>query len=306
MKWNEIAGQENLKKLLKDSISENRVSHAQLFVGKEGYGTLPLVLACAQEIFSKESNFAAQKVEKFNHVDLHFSFPVFKEKNAGLSNRFFDDFRTMILENPYANLEDWNAILESENKQLTIYADEIDDLNQKFSLKSFEGGSKILIVWRADKMNDSAANKFLKFLEEPPQKTLIFLVAESLHDFLPTIISRTQIVEVPRIEDEELKKYLNEHYEISSEKLNEIVHQAQGDLNVAMKLLSNENEVSEFDELFCAMGERCFPSKKKTGIFEKYYFLGKKYCHLESRKTKKLFRLLFRNVSFGDASKLFV
>ena len=166
MNWEQIVGQENLKTLLRDSIANNRVSHAQLFIGKEGYGSLPLAVAFAKEIFRKENEHSSSKVEHLNHLDLHFSFPVFKEKSSGLSDNFLENFREMILANPYANNEDWTKILESENKQLTIYADEVDELNKKFSLKSFEGGSKILIVWQADKMNISAANKFLKFLEE--------------------------------------------------------------------------------------------------------------------------------------------
>lgn len=286
MNWNEIAGQTNLKKLLKDSISENRVSHAQLFVGKEGYGTLPLVLAYAQEVFSKENTSAAQKVQHLNHVDLHFSFPVFKEKNEGLSHRFFDEFRTMILENPYAGMDEWSSTLESENKQLTIYADEIDDLNQKFALKSYEGGSKILIMWNADKMNISAANKFLKFLEEPPKQTLIFLTAESLNDFLPTIISRTQIVEVPRIEDDELRNYLNSHFEIQPEKLDEIIHQSQGDFNVARKLLNSENEASEFDELFVQWVRDAFQVKKKPEFLKNIIFWARNIATWNREKQK--------------------
>jgi DNA polymerase-3 subunit delta' len=118
-----------------------------------------------------------------------------------------------------------DGFLESENKQLFISADEIDEQNQKFSLKSFEGGTKILIVWRADKMNVAASNKFLKFLEEPPAKTIILLTAESTNDILPTILSRTQIVEVPRINDEDLEVYLKKNTTVSEDKIGEIIHQ---------------------------------------------------------------------------------
>ena len=146
MNWEQIVGQKNLKNLLKESITDNRVSHAQLFLGKDGYGTLPLALAFAKEIFRQENENSSSKVENLNHLDLHFSFPVFKEKTSGLTENFLTSFREMVLENPYLNLEDWSKFLASENKQLTIYADEIEDLNRKFSLKTFEGGSKILII----------------------------------------------------------------------------------------------------------------------------------------------------------------
>ena len=286
MNWEQIAGQEKLKKLLQESIHNNRVSHAQLFVGKDGYGTLPLALAFAKEVFKKENEHSSSKVETLNHLDLHFSFPVFKEKTSGLSSNFYEQFREMILENPYSNNEDWSKILESENKQLTIYADEIDELNKKFSLKSFEGGSKILIVWQADKMNISAANKFLKFLEEPPKGTLIILTAENTDNILPTIFSRTQLVEIPRIADEDVEKYLDINYQISEEKIKEIVFQSQGNLNIANKLLHEENSDSEFEELFVTWVREAFQVKKKPEFLKNIVFWGRNIAGWNREKQK--------------------
>lgn len=263
MNWENIAGQENLKKLLKDSIAENRVSHAQLFIGKEGYGTLPMVLAYAREILSRENDHAASKVDHLNHLDLHFSFPVFTDQRNSLSKNKFEEFREMILASPYASYDDWAAFLDSENKQLFISADEIDDQNQKFALKSFEGGTKILIVWRADKMNVSASNKFLKFLEEPPAKTIILLTAESADDILPTIISRTQMIEVPRISDHDLEIHLKNHFAASEDQAKIAVHEAQGDLNEAIRLLNSENKNAEFERLFIQWVRDAFQVKKK-------------------------------------------
>ncbi|WP_294205907.1 DNA polymerase III subunit delta' [uncultured Chryseobacterium sp.] len=263
MNWEHIAGQENLKKLLRDSIDENRVSHAQLFVGKEGYGTFPLALAYAREILQREHEHAASKVDHLNHLDLHFSFPVYTDGKNSLSKNKFESFRDMMIGSPYSSYDDWTTFLDSENKQLFISADEVDDQNQKFALKSFEGGTKILIVWRADKMNISAANKFLKFLEEPPAKTVIILTAESSNDILPTILSRTQIVEVPRITDEDLEQYLIRHHAINSEKAREIIHEAQGNLNDALKLLRSGSKNEEFERLFVQWVRDAFQVKKK-------------------------------------------
>ena len=311
MNWEQIAGQEKLKKLLQESIRDNRVSHAQLFVGKDGYGTLPLALAFAKEVFKKENEHSSSKVETLNHLDLHFSFPVFKEKNSGLSSNFYENFREMILENPYANNEDWSKILESENKQLTIYADEVDEINKKFSLKSFEGGSKILIVWQADKMNISAANKFLKFLEEPPKGTLIILTAENTDNILPTIFSRTQLVEIPRIADEDVESYLSENYQISEEKIKEIVFQSQGNLNVAQKLLLEENSDSEFEELFINWVREAFQVKKKPEFLKNIVFWGRNIATWNREKQKsflnycgEIFRLaLLQN--YGNESLVY-
>lgn len=261
MKWDEIIGQQATKKLLQDSIHDGRVGHAQLFVGEEGFGVLPLALAMAQEIFAKENPASVHKVENLNHLDLHFSFPVFSEKNVSLSKRFFDNFREMVLANPYSSFDDWTSFLESENKQFFISADEAEDIGQRFNLKSFEGGSKILIVWRADKMNAAAANKILKFLEEPPKNTYIILCAPNTNDILPTILSRCQIVNIPRIADEEIAEKLKAHNAAK-----EIAYQAQGDWNLAQSLLTNNDSASEFETLFIQWVRNAFQAKKKPEV----------------------------------------
>jgi DNA polymerase-3 subunit delta' len=286
MNWENIAGQENLKKLLQDSITENRVSHAQLFIGKEGYGTMPLVLAYAKEILKGENEHAASKVEHLNHLDLHFSFPVFTDNRNSLSKNKFEEFREMILDFPYASFDDWAAVLESENKQFFISADEIDEQNQKFALKSFEGGTKILIVWRADKMNTAASNKFLKFLEEPPAKTIILLTAESSDDILPTILSRTQLIEVPRINDEDLEVYLKNKFNISNEKGKEIVHQSQGNLNDAVKFLSSQDKDPEFEKLFVQWVRDAFMVKKKPEYLKNIIIWAKEIASWNREKQK--------------------
>jgi DNA polymerase-3 subunit delta' len=286
MNWENIAGQENLKKLLQDSITENRVSHAQLFIGREGYGTMPLVLAYAKEILNRENEHAASKVEHLNHLDLHFSFPVFTDNRNSLSKNKFEEFREMIIDFPYASFDDWTAVLESENKQFFISADEIDEQNQKFALKSFEGGTKILIVWRADKMNVAASNKFLKFLEEPPAKTIILLTAESSDDILPTILSRTQLIEVPRINDEDLEVYLKNKFNVSEEKGKEIVHQSQGNLNDAVKFLSSQDKNPEFEKLFVQWVRDAFMVKKKPEYLKNIIIWAKEIAGWNREKQK--------------------
>ncbi len=275
MNWDQIVGHHDLKNQLKDSITNNRVSHAQLFVGKEGYGTLPLAMAFAKEILKKENAQSSSKVDHLNHLDLHFSFPVFKVKTNGLSDQFFEEFREMVLKNPYSNNDDWNEILESENKQLSLYVEEIDEINKKFALKSFEGGSKILIVWQADKMNTEAANKFLKFLEEPPKNTYIILTASTADSMLPTILSRAQIVEIPRIKDADLEIALQKNKEITSDKIQSIIFQAQGNWNIAQKLLHTDNTDSEFEEQFIKWVREAFQVKKKPEFLKNIVLWGR-------------------------------
>ena len=275
MNWDDIVGHGNLKKLLVDSIDEKRISHAQLFVGKEGYGTLPLAMAFAREILRRENPAASSKVDHLNHLDLHFSFPVFKLNKSSETAQFFDQFREMILKNPYADSEDWNAVLESENKQLSIYVDEIEAISNKFALKSFEGGSKILIVWQADKMSVDSANKFLKFLEEPPEKTFIIFTAESTDDMLPTILSRTQLVSVPRISDGDMLAFLKKNYDLTDEKAAPLIFQSQGNWNTAQKLLNADNSEAEFEEMFILWVRDAFQVMKKPGLLKNIILWGR-------------------------------
>lgn len=286
MNWEQIVGQEKLKNLLKESIYDGRISHAQLFVGKEGYGILPLALAFAKEVFQKENPHSSSKVERLNHLDLHFSFPVYKVNKVGLSSMFSEEFREMLLQNPYSTSEDWSKVLNSENKQLTIYADEIDELNKKFSLKSFEGGSKVLLIWQADKMNIPASNKLLKFLEEPPKDTLIILLAESVDNILPTILSRTQLVEIPRIEDEDIENHLKQGENTLAINLEEIVFQAQGNWNVAQKLVASENSDSEFEDHFIVWVREAFQVKKKPEFLKNIVFWGRNIAGWNREKQK--------------------
>jgi DNA polymerase-3 subunit delta' len=286
MNWEEIVGQKKVIETLKDAIDKERVGHAQLFIGEEGFGVLPLALAYAKEILKRENEHAASKVEHLNHLDLHFSFPVFTEKNNSLSQRLFEDFRNMILKNPYASINDWNEVLDAQNKQLFISADEVDALNQKFALKSFEGGTKILIVWRADKMNVTAANKFLKFLEEPPKKTIILLLAEKIDIILPTILSRCQAIEVPRIDDESLEQGIRNQFDVSEAKIKEVIHQAQGNYNTALQLLQNDSANEEFEELFIDWVRNAFMAKKKPEVLRNIVLWGRNIASWNREKQK--------------------
>lgn len=286
MDWEQITGQKKLKTLLKNSIAADRVSHAQLFTGKAGYGVLPLVLAFAKEIFEKENLHSASKVERLNHLDLHFTYPVYTSKEKELSKFFADSFREMVLENPYSTADDWSALLESENKQLAIHTSEIEKILDRFLLKSYEGGSKILVVWQADKMNITAANKFLKFLEEPPEKTYIFLVVENAGDLLPTIYSRTQIVEVPAIADADIVAKLTSLQNVSEEKIKEITFRAQGNWHSALQLLHATENSDEFEQFFVQWMREAFQVKKKPELLKNIIYWARTIAAWNREKQK--------------------
>lgn len=265
MNWEQIIGQEHLKNQLKQIVADQRIGQALLFVGKEGYGVFPLVLALCKEIMTEKQPNAVTKIEHFSHIDVHFSFPVYKHKDEKktLSSSFITEFRNMALANPYFDYEDWTKELDSENKQLYISVDEIENISEKLKLKSYEGGYKILIIWQADKLRDDASNKFLKLLEEPPKDTIIILMAESQDRFLQTIISRTQVYEVPRIEDESIKQAIIERYEVDEATAEHWAYQAQGNWNNVLKLIGEDNSEKEFEDFFIKWVRDAFQVKKK-------------------------------------------
>lgn len=286
MKWTDIVGQERLISVLKNAIEDNRIAHAQLFVGEEGYGVLPLAMAYAHEVFSRENEHSVSKVNTLNHLDLHFSFPVFKRDKSSLSSLFFQEWREMILENPYASLSDWEDILEAENKQLSIYEDEENEWGKMLNLKSFEGGTKFLIIWRADRIRVEAANKFLKLLEEPPKNTIIILLADRIDNMLDTILSRCQIIEVPRIADDAIVEKLRVEYELSEDRISEIIHQSQGNYNIAQKLAKQGDLDEEFEELFISWVRNAFVAKKNPKVLKDIVFWARTISEWSRDKQK--------------------
>ena len=208
MLFKDVLGLEHIKKHLVTTAETGRVAHAQLFVGSEGCGTLPMAIAYAQYLLcgniggeNNGDNVACNtKCHSLTHPDLHFAFPVSnsdKVKSHAVSDHYLEDWRQFVKEQPYGNLFDWYRHIGIEKKQGQIGVDEALDVVKKLSLKSYEGGYKILVIWMAEKMNISASNKLLKLIEEPPEKTVILLVVEEEEQVINTIRSRCQVLHFP-------------------------------------------------------------------------------------------------------------
>lgn len=213
MKFNEIIGQQSIIQQLKDSVANNKVSHATLFYGPSGTGKLSLAIAFAQYLSCENhvdgdscgSCSSCNKYEKLIHPDLHFVFPVITVPNKKpLSDSFINEWRNMILKDPYFSLNEWLAEIGSENKQGSIYKDESVEILRKLNLKTYESEYKCMIIWLPEKMNTTCANKLLKILEEPPSKTVFLLVSDSREDVLPTIVSRTQPLKILGIDKDSM------------------------------------------------------------------------------------------------------
>jgi len=251
MQFKNIVGHQALKHHLISTVRENRVSHAQLFLGPEGSGSLALALAYAQFINCEQPQAddscghcpSCLKYEKLIHPDLHFSYPFFAKKADETASTYMEDWRKAFLENPYLSLSHWRNQLEAENKQANINIAEAHDIIKKLSLKAFEAEYKVLIMWLPEYL-DTQGNALLKLIEEPPAKTLFLLVAENQDKILNTIISRTQLMKVNKLSPEELMQYLIEQKNVDPVRANEMAFIADGNMQSALDQLeesSNEN-----------------------------------------------------------------
>lgn len=269
MNWENLVGQDKVKIKLQESIRENRVSHAQLFTGENGWGTLHLAIAYAAEILASEKGDEVKsKVESLQHPDIHFSFPVTsteKVKNP-TSNHFIKEWRSFILENPHGSLYDWLEFNEVEKKQGTVNVHEAQEIVKFLSLNSFEGSYKFCVIWLPEMMNTAAANKLLKIIEEPPQKTIFLLVCEREDLLLPTIISRCQIVKLNRLSDDEVANYLVKEKGLSQSNAYQIAVASNGNLYEALQNISSSYD--EFEMYFVQWVRNAFMAAKKPVVLK--------------------------------------
>ena len=229
MFFRDIIGQEEIKRQLIKNVQENKIAHAQLFCGGEGVGKLPLAIAYARYIscFNPSEKDACGKCAnciKFNnlaHPDLHFIFPVVKKKSSKdvVSDDYIAEWRELIARTPYFNLHTWLEEMGAENQQAQIYVKESNEIIRKLSLKSSQGGYKIIIIWLPERMNQECSNKLLKLLEEPAEQTVFLLVSEEPDMLLTTIQSRTQRINIKGIEEKGIATSAK-HFALNSQEIN--------------------------------------------------------------------------------------
>ena len=270
MNFKDILGYDTIKGYLQASVAAGRIPHAQLFVAGEGQGGLPMAIAYATLILSDGNPRAEAQCAQLAHPDLHFAFPTAtndKVKKDPVSALFMDEWRTFVKEQPYGSLFDWFVLLGIEKKQANIGVNEAKEITNKLALKSFEGGYKVMIVWMAEKMNTEAANKLLKLLEEPAEKTLFLLVVEDENALLDTIKSRCQILRFPPLSENAIRKGL-EQRGLTEAEATKIAVRAQSNFNKALQLMSNkENGEAIFERWFIAWVRSAYRARgNKTAI----------------------------------------
>ncbi|MBO4690898.1 MAG: DNA polymerase III subunit delta' [Paludibacteraceae bacterium] len=261
MLFSEIIGQEAVKQQLRQAAREGRIPHAQLFAGQGGVGKLRLALAYAQYLncpHRTDDDSCGQcptclQYKKLQHPDLHFAFPIVKTDAGDTCDAYMEQWRDIVLSKGYFDLDDWYKALGVETKQGIIYEKESGEILRKLSLKSFGEGYKVMIVWQPEKMNTICANKLLKLLEEPPEKTVFLFVSEHPEQLLSTIQSRVQLIRVPRLPEQTIAEALVGDG-IDASAAGDIARIANGSYLQARKKASeteeNQQELRDFIALF--------------------------------------------------------
>ena len=272
MLFKDVIGLADVKQHLAEMVKQNRLSHALLFLGKEGSGALPLAMAFAQYVVSQpqpapvvedlfggfspletsptftspddiQSLPAFQRAEQLIHPDLHFSYPVIPRKSGDkpVSSDYISEWREFIKQLPYGNVYDWLQFIGAENKQGNITSDECNDIMRKLSLKSFESDYKVLLLWMPEYLGKEG-NKLLKLIEEPPPNTLFILVAENDEQILPTILSRCQLVKIPVPDNRDIEQALINRANANPDTAHQIAAICEGNYREAMQLLQHSEE----------------------------------------------------------------
>jgi DNA polymerase III subunit delta' len=276
MQFSDIINQKEVKQQLTELVQHNRLSHALLFLGKEGSGALPLALAFAQYVICETVNGKSKhnigpslftepetrnpkpvtgndscsicasciKAQQLIHPDIHFSYPTVTKKpgEKPIATDFITEWREFIKLTPYGNSFDWiEMIKEKENSQGKITAEECNDIIRKLNLKSFESEYKILIMWMPEYLGNEG-NKLLKLIEEPPPNTLFILVTENESLILPTIVSRCQLIKIPELEIKDIEEALISRNKTEPAIARQVAGISDGNYREALQLVQHTEE----------------------------------------------------------------
>lgn len=254
-RFKDVIGQEALKEKLRREVDEGHIPHAQLFCGPSGVGKLPLALAyarylCCTHHSEGEACGECQSCKQWNglvHPDVHFMFPIVssEKKKKSICADYLPEWRELLLNNPYFSYSQWLEAMDAENSQALIYAKESDEITKQLSLKPVQGDFKVTIIWLPEKMNDVCANKMLKLLEEPPEYTIFLLCSEEPERILPTILSRTQRINLPLLSEAEIADALQNKYGVQPRDSETLAHLANGSFVKALDQihLNEDNDI---------------------------------------------------------------
>ena len=276
MKFSDVIGQDEVKQRLRQMVAEERVPHALMFCGPQGSGKMALALAFASYLLcgnraDGDSCGDCQQclmAERLSHPDLHFSYPVIRPSGTGSEHKmssedFAAEWREMLLQGPYFTMDKWLAAMGAANQQALMGVGESDLLLKRLSLKSSQGGYKVVVMWLPERMNGECANKILKLLEEPPQQTVFVMVCEEPGRLLDTIRSRAQRIDIRRIDDGAIERALVERRGIDAEAARRLARAAGGSWLAALDELDADSEKRQFLDMFISLMRLAYMRKIK-------------------------------------------
>ncbi|MFW9602106.1 MAG: ATP-binding protein [Prevotella sp.] len=267
MKFSDVIGQEEAINRLRQLVEEQRVPSTMMLCGPSGCGKMALAMAFASYLLGERDGEksllsdpmairnAEAMLKNWEHPDLHFTYPVIKPAGVSadhkmISDDFTREWHEMIAESQYFFIDNWLAKMDAANQQAIIGAGESDELTRKMSLKSSQGGYKVSIIWLPERMNAECANKLLKLLEEPPHQTVFIMVSEEPELLLDTIKSRTQRIDIKKIDDDAIEKALTERRGLDQDVAHRIARIANGNWMRALENLDAGNENRQFLDMF--------------------------------------------------------
>lgn len=274
MRYDEVIGQENIKARLRRQLEEGHVPHAQLFAGPAGCGKLPMALAYASALLCRQPAggeacgqcASCRMLAHWAHPDLHFVFPVVKRKGQSgdaTSDQYLTEWREQLGESAYFDRLEWLARIHVENQQSLIGVAESDQILRKLSLKSSQGGYKVMVVWLPEQMNVAAANKLLKILEEPPADTAFLLVSNEPERLLPTILSRTQRVDFRPLSQREIELALMQRNGLQEADARAVARLCEGSYTQALAQLRVDKDSALFFDMFVLLMRLSYMRKIK-------------------------------------------
>lgn len=275
MFFKDIIGHEEIKQHLLQSVAENKIPHAQLFCGPDGVGKFAMAIAYARYLNCtgrKPGDTDAcgecpscRQITSMMHPDIHYVFPIYKTSSPkrAISDDYIKEWRRMVSETKYISIEGWLEEIKAENSQPQIYVDESQQIIRKLSYKSFESEYKVMIIWLPELMNEQCANKLLKILEEPYEKTIFLLVSNRPDKLLTTILSRTQPIHFKGLPHNLISQTLRERFSVDAEAADAVIRLSSGSYRRALELMKQTGENKQFFDFFVQMMRLAYARKIK-------------------------------------------